>query len=108
MAKDGDYVENEIICTCGVHSGRSANYCIETPYEKKLDIVARGVADTLKIMLFSGLVTSFLSKPVHSPKKILLAHDATLLMLREQPSKPFEPRNDEIEVNEVYKSGQEK
>lgn len=103
-ATDGDTTENLIIRTCNVHSDRLENYGVEALNARgEQAIPGRDVENFLPVVLFYGLVTSLSTKPVRLLKMPVISRGAKSPMLRQQPSGPLEPTNDEGEVSTLYK-----
>lgn len=48
-------------------------------------------------------MTSFSAKTVHKPKKMVITRGTKSLTLGEQPSKPYEPANNEGKGNALHK-----
>lgn len=65
-------------------------------------VVNKGVAKILPLFPIHVLVASFSKKPVQLLQQMVTQLGAGFSSLREQASGPFEPGNEECDVNKIY------
>lgn len=90
-ATDGESKEIEITYTCRFHIGQPTTLQTGPLARGKVDcIVAGGLADMLSFESHYILATSFATKPVHLPRKMVIARTTEFPTIKDQPSRPLD------------------